>query len=263
MVTYSYKIGADFALATLDANFNLIVTFCNRGGLSTKVGSRAHRLHLQGVFQTLFPTAPDACKVLTLFVKSFIADLQQGRLQHISAQTSVDDGKVILTQCNFFSEMFKFSMRSLSPCVCPVRVVAMYALQSVGYIPASDWVRKYSKVDSEEAQALWKAAWNPKVITLTYSDRIFFDGYSRPRGRERYFVAPVAECGVDSNILTPQGIVEDTIDAPCMTPRKRRQIPYEKIFGAFCIITLNPLVVIAPLGQKTARSFAYARVIRG
>ena len=85
-------------------------------------------------------------------------DLQQGRLQHISAQTSIDDGKVILTQRNFFSEMFNFSMRSLFPCVCPVRVVAMYTLQSAGYIPASDWVRKYSKVNSEEAQTLWKAA---------------------------------------------------------------------------------------------------------
>ena len=65
-------------------------------------------------------------------------------------------------------------MRSMFPCICPVRVVAMYALQSAGYIPASDCVRKYSKVDSEEAQALWKAAWNPKVITHTDSDRIFF-----------------------------------------------------------------------------------------
>ena len=68
-------------------------------------------------------------------------DLQQGRLQHISAQTSIDDGKVILTQRNFFSEMYKYSMRSLFPCVCHVCVVAMYALQSAGYIPASDWVR--------------------------------------------------------------------------------------------------------------------------
>ena len=44
-------------------------------------------------------------------------DLQQGRLQHISAQTAIGGGKVILTQRNFFSEMYKFSMRSLFPCV--------------------------------------------------------------------------------------------------------------------------------------------------
>ena len=69
---------------------------------------------------------------------------------------------------------------------------------------------------------------DPKVITLTDSDRIFFDGYSKPRGRERYFVAPEAECGLDSNILTPQGVEEDSIDAPCMTPRKRR-LTYEII----------------------------------
>ena len=37
------KIGADIALATLDAVFNFIVAFCNRGGLSTEVDSRAHR----------------------------------------------------------------------------------------------------------------------------------------------------------------------------------------------------------------------------
>ena len=32
-----------------------------------------------------------------------------------------------------------------------------------------------------EAQALWKAAWNPKLITLADSDHVSFDGYSRPR----------------------------------------------------------------------------------
>ena len=52
-------------------------------------------------------------------------------------------------------------------------VVAMYALPSAGYIPASDWVRKFLKVDSDEAQALWKAAWNPKIITMTDTDQIF------------------------------------------------------------------------------------------
>ena len=68
MVTYCYKIGAEIALATLDAVFIFIVAFYNRGGFSTEVVSRAHRLHLQGAFQTLFPTAPDACKVLILFL---------------------------------------------------------------------------------------------------------------------------------------------------------------------------------------------------
>ena len=57
---------------------------------------------------------------------------------HITAQTAIDDGKVFLTQRNSFSEMFKFSMRALFPCICPVRVVAMYALQPAGYLPASD-----------------------------------------------------------------------------------------------------------------------------
>ena len=48
------KISAEIALPTLDAVFNFIVSFCRRGGISTEVESRAHRLHMQGVFQTLF-----------------------------------------------------------------------------------------------------------------------------------------------------------------------------------------------------------------
>ena len=60
------KISGDIALPTLDTVLNFIFTFCNRGGLSTEVGSRAHWLHLQGVLHTLFPTTPDACKVLTV-----------------------------------------------------------------------------------------------------------------------------------------------------------------------------------------------------
>ena len=36
------KIGADIALPTLDAVFNFIVTFCNRGGPSTEVGKGAN-----------------------------------------------------------------------------------------------------------------------------------------------------------------------------------------------------------------------------
>ena len=171
------KVSLNIALPSLDAVFNFIVSFCNRGGMSTEVGKRAHRLQMQGVFQTLLPTSPDACKVLTLSIKSFLIDngkgyrvvrkplmardqsftlmrgyitkdkgrpwyqcrihnipredLQQGRLQHVSAQTAIDDSKVILTQSNFFSEIFKFSMRALF-LVCTVRVVAMHALQSAG-----------------------------------------------------------------------------------------------------------------------------------
>jgi hypothetical protein len=265
------KIRDDVSLASLDAVFDFIFNFCNKGGLSTEVGSRAHRLHLQGVFQTLFPTAPDAAKVLTLFIKSFLVDngkgyrivckplargqnfttmcgyitkdegrpwfqcrvhnipredLQQGRLQHISALTAIDAGKIILTPRNFFSEMFKFSMRCLFPCVCPLRIVAMYAVQSAAYIPASDWVKKFSKLDPEEAQALWKSAWNPKLITLVDSDRIFFDGFARPRRRERYFVA-----GESSGISpsTPAAPTEVDVPEPCLTPKRRRVAPMENI----------------------------------
>ena len=66
--------------------------------------------------------------------------------------------------------------------------------------------------------------------------------------------------------LTPHGIEEDTIDAPCMTPRKRRQTPYENIWRISTtsgISTLNSQVVIAPLLSEDSQIFAYARVIRG
>ena len=94
-------IGADIALAALDAVFNFIVAFCNRGGLSTEVGSRAHRLHLQGVFQTLFPTAPDACKVLTLFVKSFIAENGKG---YRVLRKPLTRGQTFTTMCGYITK---------------------------------------------------------------------------------------------------------------------------------------------------------------
>ena len=101
MVTYFYKIGADIALATLDAVFNFIVAFCNRGGLSTEVGSRAHRLHLQGVFQTPFSTAPDACKLLTLFVKSLIAENGKGYRVMCKPRTR---GQTFTTMCGYITK---------------------------------------------------------------------------------------------------------------------------------------------------------------
>ena len=88
--------------------------------------------------------------------------------------------------------------------LCSDGQVAMFALQSSAYIPASDWVRKFFKVDSDEAQALWKVAWNPKRITITDTDRIFIDVCSRPRSSDRYFVAPdPSHCG-DNALLTLQ-----------------------------------------------------------
>ena len=114
--------------------------------------------------------------------------------------------------------------------MCPVQVVAIYALQSAEYIPFSDWVCKHDKVDLHEAQALWRAARNPKLITLANSDHIFFDGYYRPRSRERYFVTPVAESGINSSMCTSDGR-EDGVayEEPCVTPRKRRSSPYENV----------------------------------
>ncbi len=72
------RIGKVISVPSLDQVFNFIVYFCRNGGLSTEVGSRAHRLHLQDVFKTLFPHHADAAKVLTAFVKSFLAENGKG-----------------------------------------------------------------------------------------------------------------------------------------------------------------------------------------
>ena len=101
----------------------------------------------------------------------------------------------------------------------------MYALQSAAYIPASDWVRKFAKVDLHEAQALWKAAWNPKLITLGDSDHIFFNGYSRPRNRERHFVTPEGDNGSNGDVCTLDGRGGDVAcdEEPCVTGHVRQQ----------------------------------------
>ena len=63
------------------------------------------------------------------------------------------------------------------------------------------------------------------------SDHIFFDGYSRPRNRERYFVTPEGDSGIIGDVCTPDGRGGDVAcdEEPCVTPRKRRCSPYENI----------------------------------
>ena len=111
-----------------------------------------------------------------------------------------------------------------------MRVVAMYAWQSAGYIPASDWVRKFSKIGSDEAQALWNAAWNPMIITITDTDRIIFDDCFRPSSRDRYFVGPDPSHYGDNTLLTPQCDGDHVaLGKPCITPERHFLSPYENI----------------------------------
>ena len=58
----------------------------------------------------------------------------------------------------------------------------------------------------------------PEDHTITDTDRIFFDGCSRPRSRDRYFVAPdPSHCG-DDTLLTPQCDGDQVaLEEPCIT----------------------------------------------
>ena len=103
--------------------------------------------------------------------------------------TKYDENKIVLTPRNFFAEMYKFSMRCLYPCVVPIRYVALYALQSGGYVPSPEWIRNYSKMDHCEAQSLWDVLHLPKEMLIEESDRIFFQRNPGTRNRVRYFVA--------------------------------------------------------------------------
>ncbi len=66
------KRGGDVELILLDVTDNFIKTYCIRGGVSTEVGSRAHNLHLQGMFECRYPRDPTSAKALTKFFKAAV-----------------------------------------------------------------------------------------------------------------------------------------------------------------------------------------------
>ena len=71
---------------------------------------------------------------------------------------------------------------------------------------------------------------NPKVITITDTDCIFFDGCSRPRSRDRYFVAPDNSTHCGDSILTPQCDKDNVaLEESCVTPTRQRATPYQNI----------------------------------
>jgi hypothetical protein len=113
-------------------------------------------------------------------------------------------------------------MRCLFPCVVPLRYVALYALQSGGYIPSPEWIRLYSKMCHDEGQALWDVLHRPKAMLIEESDRIFFQRNPGTRNRVRYYVAgPLSTLPKDddrrgaafltpgppaASVLTPDGL---------------------------------------------------------
>ena len=107
----------------------------------------------------------------------------------------------------------------------------MYALQSAGYIPVSDWfesflrsIRRKHKLDGRRLGIL------TKVMTITDIDRIFFDGCSSSRSRDMYFVAPNNSSRCGYSILTPQCDGEKGAhEESCVAPTRKRATPYQNV----------------------------------
>jgi hypothetical protein len=164
-------------------------------------------------------------------------DLQTGRLQHITALTAIDENRVILTPRNLMSEMYKFTMRCLFPCIPPARFCVLYMMQSGNYIPSPEWLKRYSKMDSNEAQSMWDIVFAAKRTTIEQTDRIFFDGQCR---RIRYFLAnnrrgveaespqlrPHGSPSTDSEGMSPYDRIRDVLDS-APTRERRPGIPME------------------------------------
>ncbi len=70
--------GGDVDLSLLDATYAFIKIHTIRGGVSTEVGSRAHNLHLQGMFECRYPRDPTSVKALTKFFKDAVIKPRTG-----------------------------------------------------------------------------------------------------------------------------------------------------------------------------------------
>jgi hypothetical protein len=115
--------------------------------------------------------------------------LHKGKMRHQQQLTAVDEGKVVITIRNLYKEMFKFQKRSFDPIVPPMRYTLLYAVQSKYYLPSGDLIKSYSKMHSEEAEALWKICHSPGRTTVQDIDMIFFErrGYDNSRP-SRYYI---------------------------------------------------------------------------
>lgn len=66
--------GGDVAVSALDHAYDFMERYCMKGLVSTEVGSRAFRYHLQGVFRTRYPVGPRDQKLLGTFIKDLMPE---------------------------------------------------------------------------------------------------------------------------------------------------------------------------------------------
>ena len=116
--------------------------------------------------------------------------------------------------------MYKFSKRCLFPCNVPIRYALMYAIQSAAYLPSPEWLKRFAKMDMDEAQSLWEVIFVPSSCTILHIDAIFFDGsrVSSGRNNKRYFISngnfelpPSKKQTVESTTKSAYGYILDTL----------------------------------------------------
>ena len=66
--------GDDVSKTAIDHAYDFLERYCLKGLVSTEVGSRAFRYHLQGVFRTRYPDGPRDQKLLATFIKDLMPE---------------------------------------------------------------------------------------------------------------------------------------------------------------------------------------------
>lgn len=117
--------------------------------------------------------------------------MDQGRKEHLSMLSRIDDEKKVVMLKNFFNECFRFNRRSFAPCVVPLDYALTYMLQSGNYILTPDFVTGHRKMDLMEAELMWKLIHDAANASVEEVRRIVFDprSYDQRRVAVRYFMA--------------------------------------------------------------------------
>lgn len=110
--------------------------------------------------------------------------LSRGREAHDSMKENVVNDKRVITQKNIFNESYKFIKRCLFPCIVPVHYAIMYMLQSGEYMPSSDFIANWKKMDFVDTSVLWQIVWEPTSTTINDVLRLFFNYNSLPNLRQ-------------------------------------------------------------------------------
>jgi hypothetical protein len=102
-------------------------------------------------------------------------EMANGREDRRFMKTTYDEGKMILSQRNMISELYKFTQRSLHPIVPPAHFALLYMLQSGCYICSPDFVSHFQKIDLLEMNILWTMIYHPEEITIKMVLQILFN----------------------------------------------------------------------------------------